>query len=166
MIVFLIGFMGSGKSTAGKQLALRLGYSFVDTDQLIVEKFGMTINEIFDSLGEEAFREGEASLLNELISKRDLVVSTGGGLPCYGDNMDVINNNGISVYLRLVPDALFNRLVFRKYKRPLIRDLSDEELRAFINEKLAEREPFYNKARHILDGLKVNAGELEKLVRG
>ncbi|GAG82863.1 unnamed protein product [marine sediment metagenome] len=88
MIIFLIGFMGSGKSTTGKQLAKRLGYTFVDTDNLIVERLGMSVNEIFDRLGEKTFRKNETRLLNELILKNNLVVSTGGGLPCYGNNMD------------------------------------------------------------------------------
>ena len=97
MIIFLIGFMGSGKSTTGKQLAKCLGYGFVDTDKRIVERFGMSVNEIFDRLGESRFRESETGLLNELCAKDNLVVSTGGGLPCHADNMEIINRSGISV---------------------------------------------------------------------
>lgn len=164
MIIFLIGFMGSGKSTAGRKLAERLGYSFVDTDKQIIEQFGMSVNEIFDYLGEEKFRESETRLLNDLISKQDLVVSTGGGLPCHGDNMGVINRHGLSVYLKVAPDDLYKRLAARKYKRPLIRELTDRELKVFIDEKLAEREPFYKTATHIVEGLNVDVDELENLV--
>ncbi len=157
--------MGSGKSTAGRQLAKRLGYDFVDTDSRIMERFGMSINEIFDRLGEDAFRNEETRLLKELVSERDLVVSTGGGLPCYGDNMDIINRHGVSIYLKASPAALYNRLSSRKHKRPLIRDLSDEELKMFIENKLKEREPFYNKARHVIRGIDIDPEVLMKMVR-
>ena len=124
MIIFLIGFMGSGKSTTGKRLARRMGYTFVDTDSLIAERLGMSVNKIFDRLGENAFREAETRLLNELIFKDNLVVSTGGGLPCYGGNMDLMNFNGQSVYLKVSSSVLYERLSLRKDKRPLIKDLS------------------------------------------
>jgi shikimate kinase len=162
MIIFLIGFMGSGKSTTGKRLAGRLGYSFLDTDSQIVKQFGMSVNDIFDRLGEKKFRESEVNLLNELVLRKNLVVSTGGGLPCHGDNMDVINRHGISVYLKVSPSALYRRLVTRKYKRPLIRDLTDTELQKFIEQKIEEREPFYSRAKYVVEGLNV---DLDMLIR-
>ena len=165
MIIFLIGFMGSGKSTTGKQLAKRLGYTFVDTDNLIVERLGMSVNEIFDRLGEKTFRKNETRLLNELILKNNLVVSTGGGLPCYGNNMDLMNLHGQSVYLKVSSSALHDRLSSRKNKRPLIKDLSDAELMAFIENKLYEREEYYNRARHVVRGLVVNVEDLVKMVK-
>jgi shikimate kinase len=164
MIIFLIGFMGSGKSTTGKKLAGRLGYSFLDTDKQIVKQFDMSVNEIFDRLGENKFRESEVNLLNELILRYNLVVSTGGGLACHGNNMDVINRHGISVYLKVSPSALYQRLVTRKYKRPLIRDLSDAELRIFIEQKIKEREPFYSRAKYVVKGLDVDLDELVRLL--
>lgn len=157
--------MGSGKSTTGKKLAKKLGYEFLDSDTLIVEQYGMSINEIFDHLGEESFRESETRLLKELISRSNLVVSTGGGLPCHSGNMDIINRNGISIYLKVSYSVLFNRLLNRKYKRPLIRNLSDQELKFFIEKKLSRREPFYNKATHIVRGLDVEIDELVDLIR-
>ena len=157
--------MGSGKSSTGQKLARRMGYAFVDTDRLIVERFGISVNEIFDRLGEKRFRESETNLLNELISKDNLVVSTGGGLPCHADNMDIINRNGLSVYLKLSPAVLHERLLTRKHKRPLIRDLSDSGLKAFIDAKLAERETYYNRARFIVAGPDVDLDELLKLLR-
>ena len=165
MIIFLIGFMGSGKSTTGKQLAKRLGYNFIDTDNLIVEKLGMSVNEIFDRLGEKSFREHETRLLNELILKNNLVVSTGGGLPCHGDNLDLMNIYGQSVYLKASSSALHDRLSSRKNKRPLIKDLSDVELMAFIENKLSEREEYYTRAKHVVRGLDVSVEDLVKLVK-
>lgn len=160
MIVFLIGFMGSGKSTTGKELAKRLNYGYADTDSIIVDKFGMSINEIFDRLGETRFRESEVRVLNDLVTRKNIVVSTGGGLPCHGRNMDIINRHGVSVYLKASPEELTERLSSRKQKRPLIKDLSDEELFKFIKDKLEEREPFYGKARYIVDGIKTDIRDL------
>jgi len=157
--------MGSGKSTTGKELAKRLGYGFVDTDKRIVEEFGMSVNEIFDRLGEEMFRSSETRVLNDLISRNNMVVSTGGGLPCYGNNMDIINRHGISIYLKASPKVLAERLSSRKQNRPLIKDLSDEELRKFIKKKLKERKPYYKMARYTVAGLEVKIKELVSLVR-
>ena len=165
MIIFLIGFMGSGKSTTGKNLARRLGYGFLDTDKIIVERIGMSVNEIFDRLGEDTFRENEVRLLREVIQRKNLVVSTGGGLPCHGDNMIVMNKYGITIYLRQSPSALYRRLHSRRYKRPLVRDLSDEQLKNFIDQKLAERESFYARARHIVSGLNPDLDEIIRLLR-
>ena len=164
MIIFLVGFMGSGKSTVGRQLSGRLGYSFIDMDQRLEAEHGMTINEIFEKLGEKAFREMENHLLEEMFSLQDTVISTGGGLPCTGNNMDLINEKGVSIYLRMEPEALLHRLSRGKRRRPLIRDLSREELETFIREKLREREPVYLKAHHIISGLDLNMDQLVKIL--
>ena len=164
MIIFLVGFMGSGKSTVGKGLARRLGYSFIDMDARIEGEHGLSINEIFEKLGEKAFREMENKLLKEMVSLKDAVISTGGGLPCTGNNMDLINRKGVSIYLRMDPAALLNRLSRGKSRRPLIRHLSREELETFIYEKLKEREPVYLKAHHIVDGLDVELDELAEIL--
>ena len=164
MIIFLVGFMGSGKSTVGRQLSGRLGYSFIDMDQRLEAEHGMTINEIFEKLGEKAFREMENHLLEEMFSLQDTVISTGGGLPCTGNNMDLINEKGVSIYLRMEPEALLHRLSRGKRRRPLIRDLSREELETFIREKLREREPVYLKAHHIISGLDLNMDQLVEIL--
>lgn len=164
MIIFLVGFMGSGKSTVGKGLARRLGYSFIDMDARIEGEHGMTINEIFEKLGEKAFREMESNLLKEMISLQDTVISTGGGLPCTGNNMDLINRKGVSIYLRMEPEALLNRLSRGKSRRPLIRHLSRQELETFIREKLGEREPVYLRAHHTISGLNFNMDELLEIL--
>ncbi len=160
MIIFLVGFMGSGKSTVGQSLAGRLGYSFVDMDARLEGEQGMTINEIFEKLGEKAFRDMENNLLKEMVSLQDTVISTGGGLPCTGNNMDLINRKGVSIYLRMDPAALLNRLSRGKSRRPLIRHLSRQELETFIYEMLREREPVYLRAHHTINGLNFKMDEL------
>ncbi len=146
--------MGSGKSSLGRQLAGRLGYGFADMDQIIEEKEGMPVGDIFSSMGEEKFRELERETLEMLAGKDDLVISTGGGVPCQPGNMELMNNSGISVYLEMDPAALFERLKTRREKRPLIRALSDPELREFIQDTLGRREKFYRKAKFTVDGSK------------
>jgi shikimate kinase len=152
MRIFLIGFMGSGKTTAGKKLASRLGYSFMDMDSEIEDENRMTISRIFDEKGEEEFRRMEHELILRLVRMDDIVVSTGGGVPCFYNNLELINNNGISIYLKMKPEDLLKRLKGSKYERPLIRDLSPEELDQYINEKLKEREPYYLKSKYVVDG--------------
>jgi shikimate kinase len=164
MIIFLVGFMGSGKSTVGQGLARRLGYSFIDMDARIEGEHGMSINEIFEELGEKAFRDMESNLLQEMVTLEDAVISTGGGLPCTGNNMELINRNGVSIYLRMEPAALLNRLSRGKSRRPLIRHLSRQELETFIYQKLSEREPVYLRAHHTVNGLNVKMEELVKIL--
>jgi shikimate kinase len=154
MNIFLIGFMGSGKSSLGKKLAERLGYGFADMDEIIEQKEGMPVMEIFRKKGEEQFRKLERKTLEKLVCKENMVISTGGGVPCRPGNMELINQHGISVYLEMSPADLFERLKTRREKRPLIRDLSDAELREFINSTLAEREKYYRKATFTVNGLK------------
>jgi shikimate kinase len=144
--------MGSGKTTAGKKLASRLGYSFMDMDSEIEDENRMTISRIFDEKGEEEFRRMEHELILRLVRMDDIVVSTGGGVPCFYNNLELINNNGISIYLKMKPEDLLKRLKGSKYERPLIRDLSPEELDQYINEKLKEREPYYLKSKYVVDG--------------
>jgi shikimate kinase len=152
MRIFLIGFMGSGKTTVGKAIALQLGYSFMDMDRVIEEETGMTISRIFDEKGEDEFRRLEHELILKLSQLQNIVVSTGGGVPCFYDNMDIINRYGISIYLKMTPEDLLNRLKGSRFERPLIRDLSAEELEEYISKKLKEREPFYLKSKHTVDG--------------
>ena len=156
--------MGSGKSTAGKRLALRLKYSFIDMDRVIEEESGMPINRIFDEKGEEEFRRMEHELIKRISGMEDVVVSTGGGVPCRWDNMEIINKNGISIYLKMTAEDLLNRLKGSKYERPLIRDLSTAELAEYINEKLKEREPFYLKSKYIIDGSEPDIPEIIDLI--
>lgn len=149
--IFLIGFMGSGKTTWGKKLANRLHKEFVDLDHVLVEKIGMSIPAYFQMYGEQKFRELESATLKEQITP-NTVISTGGGSPCYYDNMAWINENGLSLYLYLSPKALYGRLSQSKIEsRPALKGLQGEDLLAFIDEKLAERAPFYAQAHIQID---------------
>ena len=121
-IIYIIGFMGSGKTTAGKKLASLLGWSFIDLDKRIEEYTGKTIPEIFSQNGEDYFRIIETQLLRNLKSCTKTVISTGGGTPCYIDNMDFMIETGLTIYLKLTPAELKSRLSQSKGERPLIND--------------------------------------------
>ena len=163
--VYIIGFMGSGKTTAGKKLAGALGWSFLDLDKKIEDKTGKSIPEIFSEHGEDYFREVESEILKNLECETDTVVSTGGGTPCYADNMDFMSITGLTVYLKLTPLQLRSRLSESKGERPLIKDLGKEELLAFIEEKLHLREPWYNRAEINIEGIDIDIKNLSSIVR-
>lgn len=147
--IILLGFMGVGKTSIGKKLSKQLNWKFVDTDKLIEKKIGLPISEIFNQLGEDFFREQEREILNEIASLENVVVSVGGGLPCFFDNMDRLNEIGTTVYLKLEPEYIVQRLLESKIKRPLIEGMTPIELQSFIEKKLMEREVFYELA-HLL----------------
>jgi shikimate kinase len=151
-IVYMIGFMGSGKTTTGKKLASLLGWKFEDLDLLIEGKLQLTIPEIFEVHGEKFFRNLESELLRNLNPGENTIVSTGGGTPCFRDNMDFMNKNGITVYLQLNPGQLKSRLISGREKRPLLKNLDDKGLLDFITVKLAEREGVYLMSRIKVDG--------------
>lgn len=153
--IFLIGYMGVGKTTLGKELAAKLNYQFVDLDLYIQNRYQKTINEIFAESGESKFREIEHNLLKEVANFEDTVISTGGGTPCFFDNMDVMKQAGMVVYLKTAPDVLLKRLYSGREKRPLIKDKTEAELLDFIVENIAKRDPFYSRAQVVFetDGL-------------
>jgi len=163
--IFLIGFMGSGKTTIGRRLAERTGFNFVDTDRFIEMQQGMTVSEIFARYGETAFREMEHNILTEIQKIECAVVSTGGGMPCYGNNMDIMHSCGKVVYLKTSPQALTRRLLRSHNERPLIRSKTEEELQQYIVEKLNEREPFYNRAHIIIETENFAMDELLRLLK-
>lgn len=157
--IFLIGYMGSGKTTVGKLLAARLQYGFIDMDAFIEEKQFKSVSQIFTDLGEEQFRLLEQQCLHEIAEFDHVVISTGGGAPCFFDNMDYMNEKGITVYLKLSPAELADRLeTSHANKRPLIANRKGAELQQFIAEGLAKREAFYSKAAFTV------AGEIESTV--
>ncbi|MBQ6760599.1 MAG: shikimate kinase [Prevotella sp.] len=149
--ILLIGYMGAGKTTVGKELARQLGVTFYDLDWYIETRMRMRVPEIFAQKGEEGFRDVEQRMLHEVAEFENVVVSCGGGTPCFYDNMDYMNRQGEVVYLRATPEVLFRHLKMGKGVRPLLQGKSDEELLAFIKEQLAYREQFYLKARHVVD---------------
>lgn len=164
-IIYIIGFMGSGKSTAGKKLASLLGWSFIDLDKNIEEHTGKTIPEIFSENGEDYFRKLEARQLRSLKSVTNTLISTGGGTPCYNANMDFMLKTGLTLYLKLTPAELKSRLSGSKGERPLIKDLDQENLLSFIVEKLADREVWYNRSEIIATGIDLDFKLLLSLVK-
>lgn len=157
--IFLVGFMGCGKSTFGRYLANQIGWDFVDLDDYIEEKEKKSIKEIFSFKGEDYFRNLETSVLMESKVWKKTVVSCGGGTPCYNDNARLINDLGLSVYLRLSPEVLKDRLVNERSKRPLISDMSNTELLEFITSKLEERSRFYECANMLFEYSKEKESE-------
>jgi shikimate kinase len=162
--IFLIGYMGSGKSTAGKKLAAKLGFEFIDLDKFIEHETGKTIPEIFLKKGEGEFRALENNALKKLVTRENVVVACGGGTPCYYGNMELMNNNGITIYLKMSADSLATRLLNAKTKRPLIENKSEEELKNFIGEHLEKREDTYHQAQYIVKGKNLNVDELVEFV--
>ena len=163
--IFLIGFMGSGKSTLGVKLSRQIGYDFVDMDKLIEETAGMTIQGIFSEFGEKVFRKWEYDILLELCNRVKVVISTGGGAPCHSDMIRIMNENGTTIYIKLTPEALANRLLHSKTERPLIKGKSEQELLDFIHLKLEERKFHYNQATHTVDGINLQTGNLISVLR-
>ena len=149
--IILIGYMGSGKTTVGKALAKSLGLPFYDLDWYIESRMRKTVAQIFAERGEEGFRKIEHNMLHEVAEFEDVVISCGGGTPCFFDNMDYLNGQGDVVYLKATPQVLYKHLLMGKGNRPLLTGKTPEELIEFITEQLKKREEFYGKARHILD---------------
>lgn len=145
--IFLIGFMGSGKSTLAKALARRTGLDFIDLDTYIERRFHANVSEIFAREGQERFRELERRMLHEVADFENVIVACGGGTPCYFDNIEFLNSKGLTIRLDASEERLFERLVKGRRRRPLIKDLSDDELKAYITAELGRRMVFYGKAR-------------------
>lgn len=141
--VYLTGFMGSGKTTVGQMLARALDWQFIDLDQHIEKQEGQSITDIFKAKGEAGFRQLEHEALKQVSLLSRVIVSTGGGTPCFNGNMELMNQSGLTIYLKLDAKVLRDRLLPARKSRPLIADKSDGELLDFICEKLAEREPYY-----------------------
>ena len=163
-LIFLVGFMGCGKTTIGRKLAAKSKCPFIDLDHLLEEQQGMTIADYFTQFGEDKFRMLESQVLKETTYPERAVISTGGGLPCFFDNMEWMNAHGKTVYIKLSPKTLADRLEHGKEERPLLRHKHGDELVTFIEEKLEERQLFYNKASIIADGLSLAADRLEMLL--
>lgn len=147
MKIFLIGFMGSGKTHWGRQLSAKLGLPFYDLDTVIVEKEGRTIAELFSEKGEEYFRYLEKDTLEEIVDYQEsFILSCGGGTPCFFNNIEFMKKNGKVIWLNTSIDALKQRLFKERTSRPLISEVNDEELRRYIVRKLSERRMYYQQA--------------------
>lgn len=154
--IFLIGYMGTGKTTLGKALASRLQYDFVDLDWYIENKIQQSISEYFSVNGEVSFRDLENASLQELLTKERVVIATGGGAPCFLNNMSLMLAHGVVVYLEASYEVLFRRLRNAKDQRPIIKNKSEEELQKFIIYSLSQRKVYYEKAQY-----KINSDNLE-----
>ena len=149
--IFIIGYMGAGKTTVGKALAKELNIEFYDLDWYIEARMRKTVKQIFDEQGEEGFRRIEKNMLHEVGEFENVIVSCGGGTPCFFDNMEFMNQQGETVYLKATPEVLYGHLKMGKTVRPLLLNKTPEEVQVFIKEQLQKRESFYKKAKHTLD---------------
>ena len=163
--VFLIGYMGSGKSTVGKKLARSLGYDFIDTDTIISEMVGKEISRIFAEDGEDAFRQLEHSVLASFKDRIDTVIATGGGMPCFYDNMAIMKRTGITVYLQMQVESLIKRLNQAKIARPMLPNLPHDQLKLYIQHHLSKRGSFYNDAHLTVKGESLDMEDLVKAIK-
>lgn len=149
--IIIVGYMGAGKTTVGKALAKELGMQFYDLDWYIEGRMRKTVPQLFAKRGEDGFREIERRLLHEAAEFEDVVLSCGGGTPCFFDNMEYMNLQGDTVYLKASPEVLCAHLKMGKTRRPLLEGKDKDELLAFVTEQLARREDYYTKAKHVLN---------------
>jgi len=165
MRIYLVGYMGSGKSYLGKRLAADFSFSFLDTDAMVEAAEGKSVVDVFRDAGEADFRRLETAALERTFSMQDVFVATGGGLPCHADNMERMNRNGITVYLDVRPEILAERLKDELEQRPLLNGLTYRALQERIVKQLSEREPFYRQAQVIFPSGEISAQELREAIR-
>ena len=157
--IILIGYMGSGKTTIGRALSKETSMMFYDLDWYIESRMRKSVAQIFAEKGEEGFRKIEYNMLHEVAEFEDVIISCGGGTPCFFDNMDYLNAQGDVVYLKATPEVLYNHLLIGKTERPLLKDKTPEELIAYITNHLQQREPYYQKAAYTLDVTVLDDGD-------
>ena len=165
MRIFLLGFMGSGKTYWGKIWADKLGCSFIDLDELIEKREQASITDIFEKKGEEIFRLLETKMLRDLARHEDSIIACGGGTPCFHDNISWMNEKGRTVYLSAPASYLFERIKSEKAKRPLIKNVNEAELLFFTEQKLKERLPVYEKANITLDATELTEESLMEAIK-
>ena len=156
--------MGCGKSTLGRKLAATLNLAFIDLDTFLEEKYFRTIQQIFAEEGEAAFRRKEQNVLHEVSAFDNVIVATGGGAPCFFDNMEVMNNTGFCIFLDVDTASLVNRLIHAKTERPIIKGKLPEDLHHFIEEMMLKRRPFYEKAQYIIKGNEIKPEQVLELL--
>jgi shikimate kinase len=164
MKIFLVGYMASGKSTAAKKLASKLGLQAVDLDAEIVKTSGLSIPEIFKAKGEKGFRKLEQSELRKWIGQDGYVMACGGGTPCFFESMDEMNAAGATVYLQMTPKAVVDRVQESKQERPILKGLSNEKMLDKVTFQLSKREPFYSRAQWTINGVNLDIEELVGMV--
>jgi shikimate kinase len=147
MRIYLVGYMGAGKSTTSKRLAHKLGWEAYDTDRLFEARYKISINDFFHKYDADLFRRLETQILHNTLLYDNAVIATGGGTACFNDNMEWMNQNGFTIFLKISPESAITRLSQSKVRRPIIYDRPPEELEAFIKNNYAERIPFYEQAQ-------------------
>lgn len=165
MKIYLIGYMASGKTNLGKEMAAVSGMPMVDMDDLFEEKYRLSISEFFEKYGESVFRRLEHGILEDTFRMDDVIISTGGGTPCFFDNMNLILQNGVSVYLKTPVEVVARRLRGIRKKRPLLKEVPEEELETFITAQIREREAYYRRADYVVEGPDIDAGEILKKIQ-
>ena len=165
MRIYLIGYMGCGKSTLGRKLADKLNIQFLDMDNYLEERNYKTIPQIFEEEGEEAFRIKEQKALRELSEFDDVVIATGGGAPCFFDNIEIMKSTGETIFLNIAPDILAERLIKSKTERPLIKGKTKKELIDFIDENLNKRKEFYKQAKYHITKTDIDLDELIQTIK-
>jgi shikimate kinase len=159
--IYLIGYMGSGKTSVGGPLAKRLDRSFFDLDKLIEEKTGKTIQQIFEEDGEAVFRGLEKHVLRHFTeSQSRFVLAVGGGTPCFYDNMAFMNRQGLTIYLKMDAASLAFRLVHSKTERPLLKSIGNQDLECFVRQHLREREDMYHEAGMVVNALGMSSARI------
>ena len=159
--IFLIGYMGAGKTAVGRALARRYGLEHIDLDWRIEQRFREKISDMFVTIGEEGFRSRERNMLQEVMAMEDVVVSVGGGTPCFFDNMEQMNAAGQTIYLQCSVEVLVERIMRSQSKRPIVANKTEEELKAFVAKHLAEREAFYMQAQEVWNGEELDLNRLQ-----
>ncbi|MBS4060012.1 MAG: AAA family ATPase [Bacteroidetes bacterium] len=165
MRIYLVGYMGSGKTTVSKKLASLMGLECYDLDQLFEERFKIEIANFFDKYDEGLFRNLESQLLKETVVIDNAIIATGGGTPCFYDNMEWMNNNGITVYLQMHPLSIVSRLSSSRKKRPLLASKSNAELIGFIKGHLRQRNIFYSQAQIIIKAESIDLAGLSDQIK-
>ena len=159
MTLFLIGYMASGKTTLGRALGRATGYQFIDLDFYITQRYRKSIPEIFAETGEEEFRRIESEMLREVGEFCDVIISCGGGTPCFHSNMEFMNSHGVTLLLDASTECTIRRLKEAKTRRPILEKVAEEELPAFIESHKLEREPFYSQAQLRMDSEQLESAE-------
>ena len=160
--IYLVGYMGAGKTTVARRLANYLGWEVADTDAMFEEKYRISICDFFNKYDEPLYRKLESEVLKSTADLENVVISTGGGTACYFDNMDWMNEHGLTVFLRISEKAVVDRLLHAKRKRPLAEGKTESELTEFVNRHYTERLPFYEQAKITV---KAEDLDLENLIK-
>ncbi|HLR36556.1 MAG TPA: shikimate kinase [Chitinophagaceae bacterium] len=165
MRIYLLGFMGAGKTYWGQKLKSTLDLPFYDLDQVIEAEEGLNIPEIFEKFGENYFRSLETEYLKKVSENENVLVSCGGGTPCFMDNMSLMKELGLTIWLNASPGIMVDRVKEQKNIRPLLKNLNEEQLKEYVCQKLEERKPFYGQAQLIIDPIKFDVHSLTEKIQ-